>query len=87
MKVEVVVPEKFMGDITGNLNSKRGQIESLEERGVMKVVNAKVPLAEMFGYITALRSMTEGRGSSTMEFSHYAVVPHNVAETIVGSSD
>ena len=79
MKVEVVTPEKFMGDITGNLNSKRGQIESMEERGINRVINAKVPLSEMFGYTTSLRSMTEGRASSTMEFSHYAVVPANVA--------
>jgi elongation factor G len=83
MKVEVVVPEKFMGDVTGNLNSKRGIVESMEERGMMKVVNAKVPLSEMFGYTTALRSMTEGRGTSTMEFDHYAVVPANVSQTII----
>ncbi len=82
MKVEVVVPEKFMGDITGHITSKRGQIESMEERGLAKVVNAKVPLSEMFGYTTALRSMTEGRGAMTMEFDHYEVVPQNVAEVI-----
>ena len=83
MKVEVVVPEKFMGDITGNLSGKRGQIEAMEDRGDLKVVRAKVPLSEMFGYVTALRSMTEGRGSSTMEFDHYAVVPTNVAAGII----
>lgn len=83
MKVEVVVPEKFMGDITGNLSGKRGQIEAMEDRGELKVVRAKVPLSEMFGYVTSLRSMTEGRGSSTMEFDHYAVVPQNVAQTII----
>ncbi len=83
MKVEIVIPEKFMGDITGNLSSKRGQIEGMEERGDMRVVNAKVPLAEMFGYTTILRSMTEGRGTSSMEFDHYAVVPQNVAKEIV----
>ncbi|MDP2641769.1 MAG: elongation factor G [bacterium] len=83
MKVEVVVPEKFMGDITGNLSGKRGQIEAMEDRGELKVVRAKVPLSEMFGYVTSLRSMTEGRGSSTMEFDHYAVVPTNVAATII----
>lgn len=82
MRVEIVMPEKFMGDITGHLTSKRGQIESMEDRGLAKVVNAKVPLSEMFGYTTALRSMTEGRGSMTMEFDHYEVVPQNVAETI-----
>ncbi|MDB5253994.1 MAG: translation elongation factor [Parcubacteria group bacterium] len=83
MKVEVVVPEKFMGDITGNLSSKRGQIEAMEDRNDLKVVRAMVPLSEMFGYVTNLRSMTEGRGSSTMEFDHYAVVPQNVATTII----
>ena len=83
MKVEVVTPERFMGDITGNLSSKRGRIESTEDRGMIKVINAKVPLAEMFGYTTILRSMTEGRASATMEFDHYAVVPINVAEDIV----
>ena len=83
MKVEVVMPEKFMGDITGNLSGKRGQIEAMEDRGELKVVRAKVPLSEMFGYVTSLRSMTEGRGSSTMEFDHYAIVPANVAQTII----
>ncbi|MAF59385.1 MAG: elongation factor G [Candidatus Pacebacteria bacterium] len=83
MKVDVTVPEKFMGDITGNLNSKRGSVESMDDRGEMKVVNAKVPLSEMFGYATALRSMTEGRGTSIMEFDHYAVVPQNVAKEII----
>lgn len=85
MKVEVVVPEQFMGDITGNLSGKRGAIESMEERGMNKVVNAKVPLSEMFGYTTTLRSMTEGRGSMTMEFDHYEVVPTNVANDIIAS--
>ena len=82
MKVEVVVAEKFMGDVTGSLTAKRGTIESMEERGMAKVINAKVPLSEMFGYTTQLRSMTEGRGAMTMEFDHYAVVPANVAEDI-----
>ncbi len=82
MKVEVVTPEQFMGDVTGNLSSKRGQVESMEDRGMLKVVNAKVPLSEMFGYTTTLRSMTEGRASSTMEFDHYEVVPQNVAQEI-----
>jgi elongation factor G len=85
MKVEVVVPDKFMGDITGNLSSRRGQVEGMEERGELKVIRAKVPLAEMFGYVTSLRSMTEGRGSSTMEFDHYEVVPANVALSIIES--
>lgn len=83
MKVEVVVPEKFMGDVTGNLSSKRAQIEGMADRGLNKVITAKVPLAEMFGYVTSLRSLTEGRGQSTMEFDHYEAVPQNVAKTIV----
>ncbi len=83
MKVEVIVPEQFFGDITGNLSSKRGQIEEMGERGGLKVINAKVPLSEMFGYVTMLRSMTEGRGTYTMEFDHYAVVPANITQTIV----
>ena len=85
MRVEVVIPEQFMGDITGNLSGKRGAIDGMEERGMNKVVNAKVPLSEMFGYTTTLRSMTEGRGSMTMEFDHYEVVPSNVAADIIAS--
>ncbi len=85
MKVEVVVPEKFVGDITGSINGKRGQIEGMEERGMARAVRAKVPLSEMFGYTTALRSMTEGRASFTMEFDHYEVVPPNVAKEITES--
>lgn len=83
MKVEVVVPEQFMGDITGNLSSKRGQIQGMEDRGQLKAIKAFVPLSEMFGYTTALRSMTEGRGNSTMEFDHYEIVPDNVAKGII----
>jgi len=82
MKIEVVTPEKFMGDVTGHLSSKRAQIEGMEERGQMKVIRAKVPLSEMFGYVTTLRSMTEGRAIFTMEFDQYAIVPPNVAQTI-----
>ncbi len=85
MRVEVVVPEKFMGDITGSLSGKRGSIEGMEERGMARVVKAKVPLSEMFGYTTQLRSMTEGRASFTMEFDHYEVVPPNIAATIIAS--
>lgn len=83
MKLEVVMPDKFMGDVTGSLSSKRGQIEGMEDRGMLKVVRATVPLSEMFGFTTQLRSMTEGRGSANMEFSHYAIVPPNVEKTIV----
>ena len=82
MKIEVVTPDKFYGDITGNLSSKRGQIEGMDERGMDKVIRAKVPLSEMFGYMTNLRSMTEGRASFTMEFSHYDVVPASIAKEI-----
>ncbi len=83
MKVEVVTPEKFMGDVTGNLNGRRGQIEGTEERGLARAIRATVPLAEMFGYTTVLRSMTEGRASFTMEFDHYEVVPPSVSAAIV----
>ncbi|MEK7601940.1 MAG: elongation factor G [Patescibacteria group bacterium] len=85
MNVEVVIPEQFMGDITGSLSGKRGAIEGMEDRGMNKAVHAKVPLSEMFGYTTSLRSMTEGRGSMTMEFDHYEVVPTNVATDIIAS--
>ena len=85
MRIEVIVPEQFMGDITGNLSGKRGQIEGMDERGLNKVVKAKVPLSEMFGYTTTLRSMTEGRGSMTMEFDHYDTVPKNIADDIIAS--
>lgn len=83
MHVEVVTPEQFMGDITGHLSSKRGQIEGMEDRGMARVIKAKVPLSEMFGYITTLRSMTEGRANYTMEFDSYMVVPQNVAQGII----
>lgn len=82
MKVEVTTPEQFMGDINGNLSSKRGHVESMEDRDMVKVIHAFVPLSEMFGYTTTLRSMTEGRASMTMEFDHYEVVPPNVAAEI-----
>ena len=85
MKVEVITPDKFMGDVTGNLSSKRGIIEGMEDRGMNKVVKAIVPLSEMFGYMTGLRSMTEGRAGFTMEFFRYDIVPNSVAETIIAS--
>ncbi|MAZ67325.1 elongation factor G [bacterium] len=85
MKLEVVTPEEFMGDVNGSINSKRGAIESMDERGDAKVITAKVPLSELFGYTTELRSMTQGRATATMEFSNYAVVPTNVAEEIKAS--
>ncbi len=85
MKVEVVTPDKFMGDVTGSLSSRRGLIEGMETRGMNQVVNAVVPLSEMFGYMTSLRSMTEGRAGFVMEFIRYDIVPQNVADTIIKS--
>jgi elongation factor G len=85
MKVDIITPDNFVGDVTGNLSGKRGQIEGFEERGSLKEIHAKVPLAELFGYITSLRSMTEGRASFNMEFDHYATVPPNVAENIIAT--
>ncbi len=85
MKVEVVTPEKFIGDVTGSVSGKRGLIESVEGRGMDQVLKAVVPLSEMFGYTTNLRSMTEGRANFTMEFLRYDVVPQNVADTIIKS--
>lgn len=82
MKLEVVVPVDFMGDVTGDLNKKRAQIEKMSDRGEMKVIDAKVPLSEMFGYATSLRSITSGRGMFTMEFDHYAETPRNIVEEI-----
>jgi elongation factor G len=85
MKVEAIMPEQFMGDVTGSLSGKRGQIEGMDERGMLRVIHAKVPLAEMFGYTTDIRSMTQGRGSVMMEFDHYEVVPPNVEKQIIES--
>lgn len=83
MKIEVVTPEEFMGDVIGDLNARRGQINNMTDRAGMKVIDGFVPLASMFGYATALRSLTQGRASSTMEFDHYAQVPKNVEEEVV----
>ena len=80
MKVEVIVPEDYMGDVIGNLSSKRGKIDSTEQKGNARIISAEVPLAEMFGYATEIRGMTQGRGSFTMEPSHYEEVPGNIAE-------
>ncbi len=85
MKVEVVTPEEFMGDVIGDLNSRRGRVESMEDRSNAKVILAFVPLAEMFGYTTEIRSMTQGRASSTMELDHYAEVPPHVAEAVIAN--
>ncbi len=83
MKVEITVPEEYMGDIMGDVTSRRGRVDGMEARGNAQVVRAYVPLAEMFGYATALRSNTQGRGTYTMVFDHYAEVPKNIAEEII----
>ena len=83
MSLEVTVPDDSVGDVSGDLSSRRGQVEEMEDRGNLKVIKAKAPLAELFGYTTNLRSITNGRGTSTMEFLEYAEVPQNVAEEIV----
>lgn len=83
MKVEVLVPEEYMGDVIGDLNSRRGHIEGMSQRSGVQVIDALVPLAEMFGYATDLRSRTQGRGNYTMQFSHYAEVPKNLTEKII----
>jgi len=86
MRVEVTMPEQFMGDVIGDLNSRRGQVEGMDSRGSTTVVRAFVPLAEMFGYATDLRSMTQGRASYSMELSHYAEVPASVAAELIQKS-
>ncbi|RDV80522.1 elongation factor G [Ammonifex thiophilus] len=83
MKIEVITPEEYLGEVIGDLNARRAQIEGLEARGPVRVIKAFVPLAEMFGYATTLRSLTQGRGSYTMQFDHYAEVPRNIAEKII----
>src|SRR5246127_2613716 len=86
MKVEVLCPEQNMGDVVGDLNRRRGQIEGMDSKGVSQVIKAKVPLSEMFGYVTQLRTLTSGRATSTMEFSHYAEAPANVAADVIAKS-
>ena len=83
MDLEVVTPEEFMGDIIGDLNSRRGKIQGMTFRGNARVVRALVPLGEMFGYATAIRSMSQGRAAYSMEFELYEEVPRNVSETII----
>ncbi|HLY49063.1 MAG TPA: elongation factor G, partial [Solirubrobacteraceae bacterium] len=84
MSVEVVTPEEFMGDVIGDLNRRRGQVSGMEQRGNAQVITAYVPLAEMFGYATDVRSTTQGRATYTMQFERYDEVPANVAEKVVG---
>ena len=86
MKVEVLTPEANMGDIVGDLNRRRGQVNDMSDRAGSKVVKAIVPLSEMFGYVTALRTMSSGRATSTMEFSHYAETPSNISEEVIAKS-
>jgi elongation factor G len=83
MDVEVVTPEEFRGAIQGDLNGRRGQIKGIEIKGTLQVVQAEVPLSEMFGYVSSVRSMTQGRASYTMQFSCYAQVPDTVTKGIV----
>ena len=83
MKVQVIVPAEYLGDATGDLSSKRGKIEAMNDRGNIKIIDSQVPLSEMFGYATKLRSMSQGRGSFTMEFDHYEDVPQSVAALII----
>ena len=85
MQVDVLVPEEYMGDVIGDLNSRRGQISGMEPRGAVQAISAKVPLSEMFGYATDLRSRTQGRGQYTMQRSHYAEVPKSIAEKIISN--
>lgn len=83
MKVQIIIPMDYLGEVTGNVNSKRGRIDAINDRGNTKIIDCKIPLSEMFGYVTELRSMTQGRGSSTMEFDHYEPVPKNIEAEIV----
>ena len=83
MAVEVVTPEEFLGDVIGDLNRRRGQLHGPELRGNAQVISAQVPLAEMFGYATDLRSTTQGRATYTMQFDSYAEVPPNIAERVI----
>ena len=83
MKIEVLTPDQYMGDVTGDLNRRRGMLEGMDSRHGVQVIKAKVPLSEMFGYVTQLRSLSSGRATSTMEFSHYAPAPNNIAEEVM----
>jgi elongation factor G len=83
MKMEAVTPEEYMGDIVGDLNRRRGQVDGMDDRNGAKVIKAKVPLSEMFGYVTSLRTMSSGRATSSMEFSHYDVLPQNLAKVVI----
>ena len=86
MKVEVLTPDQYMGDVTGDLNRRRGMLEGMDSKHGVQVIKAKVPLSEMFGYVTQLRSLSSGRATSTMEFSHYAPAPSNIAEEVMAKA-
>ncbi|NQX81845.1 MAG: elongation factor G [Flavobacteriaceae bacterium] len=86
MKVEIITPEENMGDVVGDMNRRRGQVSAMDDRAGAKVVKATVPLSEMFGYVTTLRTLTSGRATSTMEFSHYAETPSNISEKVIEKS-
>jgi len=83
MNVEVVTPEDYMGDIVGDLNKRRGQMQGMDQRHGARVIKAQVPLSEMFGYVTTLRTLSSGRAASTMEFSHYSETPKNISEAVI----
>jgi elongation factor G len=83
--VEVVTPEDFMGDVIGDISGRRGKVEAMDQRGSDRIVKAQVPLAEMFGYVTELRSRTQGRATSSMQFNSYQVVPKSIAEEVVAT--
>ena len=86
MKIEVLTPEENMGDVIGDLNKRRGQLEGMDTRAGSQVIKAKVPLSEMFGYVTQLRTITSGRATSTMEFDHYSETPRAIAEEVIAKA-
>ncbi|HFS67859.1 MAG TPA: elongation factor G, partial [Flavobacteriia bacterium] len=87
MKLEVVTPEEYMGDIVGDLNRRRGQVNDMSDRNGAKIIKAMVPLANMFGYVTTLRTLSSGRATSTMEFDHYEETPSNIAEEVIAKAN
>jgi elongation factor G len=86
MSVEVTCPEENMGDVMGDLNRRRGQMEGIDTKGTAQIVRAKVPLSELFGYVTQLRTITSGRGSASVTFSHYDATPNSIAEAVLAKS-
>jgi elongation factor G len=87
MKIEIITPEENMGDVVGDLNRRRGMMKGMDDKNGAKVLKADVPLSEMFGYVTQLRTITSGRATSSMEFSHYAEAPKNVAQDVVDKAN